>query len=70
MIYLAQQHHHTAIGDAFRHTTLICRDAEGRCLMGATAGLGPRELMSLKQPQGANCRLELGQIHWIGYSND
>jgi broad specificity phosphatase PhoE len=48
-----------------RPTLVVSHGAVGRCLMGATAGLGPRELVSLKTPQGAYCRLEQGQIHWV-----
>ncbi len=47
-----------------RPTLVVSHGAVGRCLMGATAGLGPRELVSLRTPQGAYCRLESGQIHW------
>lgn len=48
-----------------RPTLVVSHGAVGRCLMGATAGLGPRELVSLRTPQGAYCRLEQGQIQWI-----
>jgi broad specificity phosphatase PhoE len=51
-------------------TLVVSHGAVGRCLMGATAGLGPRELVMLRTPQGAYCRLEQGQIHWFDGNND
>ncbi len=48
-----------------RPTLVISHGAVGRCLMGTTAGLGPRELVTLRTPQGAYCRLEEGQIQWF-----
>jgi broad specificity phosphatase PhoE len=48
-----------------RPTLVVSHGAVGRCLMGATAGLGARELVRLQTPQGAYCRLEHGQIHWV-----
>lgn len=46
-------------------TLVISHGAVGRCLMGSVAGLGPRELVSLRTPQGAYCRLEQGRIDWF-----
>ncbi len=48
-----------------RPTLVVSHGAVGRCLMGSTAGLGPRELVTLRTPQGAYCRLEQGQISWF-----
>lgn len=48
-----------------RPTLVISHGAVGRCLMGAIAGLGPRELVTLPTPQGAYCRLEHGCINWF-----
>jgi broad specificity phosphatase PhoE len=48
-----------------RPTLVISHGAVGRCLMGFTAGLGPRELVELKTPQGAWCSLDKGKINWI-----
>ncbi|MBL8789248.1 MAG: histidine phosphatase family protein [Rhizobiales bacterium] len=53
-----------------RPTLVISHGAVGRCLMGAVAGLGPRELVSLATPQGAYCRLENGSISWFDGVND
>ena len=53
-----------------RPTLVVSHGAVGRCLMGATAGLGPRELVSLRTPQGAYCRLENGQISWFDGVDD
>ncbi len=46
-------------------TLVVSHGAVGRCLMGSTAGLGPRELVTLRTPQGAFCRLEQGCINWF-----
>jgi broad specificity phosphatase PhoE len=46
-------------------TIVVAHGAVGRCLMGTTAGLGPRALVTLKTPQGAYCRLCDGQIDWF-----
>ncbi len=46
-------------------TLVVSHGAVGRCLMGSTAGLSPRELVTLRTPQGAYCRLEHGQISWF-----
>ena len=48
-----------------RPTLVVSHGAVGRCLMGSMAGLGPRELVMLRTPQGAYCRLEQGQISWF-----
>ena len=48
-----------------RPTLVISHDAVGRCLMGAVAGLGPRQIVELRTPQGAYCRLQNGQIDWF-----
>ena len=48
-----------------RPTLVISHGAVGRCLMGSVAGLGMRELVLLKTPQGAYCRLENGKIDWF-----
>jgi probable phosphoglycerate mutase len=53
-----------------RPTLVISHGAVGRCLMGAVAGLGPRELVNLPTPQGAYCRLENGTIRWFDGVND
>lgn len=53
-----------------RPTLVISHGAVGRCLMGAVAGLGPRELVNLATPQGAYCRLENGSISWFDGVND
>ncbi len=45
-------------------TLVISHGAVGRCLMGAVANLGPRELVNLPTPQGAYCSLSNGQIQW------
>jgi broad specificity phosphatase PhoE len=51
-------------------TLVVSHGAVGRCLMGFTAGLSPRELVSLKTPQGCWCRLENGQIDWFDANPD
>ena len=48
-----------------RPTLVVSHGAVGRCLMGSTAGLSPRELVMLRTPQGAYCRLEQGRIEWF-----
>jgi broad specificity phosphatase PhoE len=48
-----------------RPTLVISHGAVGRCLMGAVAGLGPRELVSLPTPQGKFCSLKDGCIAWF-----
>ena len=48
-----------------RPTLVVSHGAVGRCLMGATAGLGPRELVGLRTPQGCYCELVDGQIRWF-----
>ena len=48
-----------------RPTLVISHGAVGRCLMGAVAGLGPRQIVELRTPQGAYCRLQNGQIDWF-----
>ena len=48
-----------------RPTLVVSHGAVGRCLMGSMAGLGPRELVTLRTPQGAYCRLEQGGISWV-----
>ena len=48
-----------------RPTLVVSHGAVGRCLMGSMAGLGPRELVMLRTPQGAYCRLEQGGISWV-----
>jgi broad specificity phosphatase PhoE len=53
-----------------RPTLVVAHGAVGRCLMGATAGLGPKELVSLRTPQGAYCRLEQGKIDWFDGTRD
>jgi probable phosphoglycerate mutase len=53
-----------------RPTLVISHGAVGRCLMGAVAGLGPRDLVGLPTPQGAYCRLENGQIDWFDAMDD
>ncbi|MFT3671086.1 histidine phosphatase family protein [Aestuariivirga sp.] len=53
-----------------RPTLVISHGAVGRCLMGAVAGLGPREIVGLPTPQGAYCRLENGRIAWFDGVND
>jgi broad specificity phosphatase PhoE len=44
---------------------VVSHGAVGRCLMGAIAGLGPREIIDLKTPQGAWCLLDKGCISWF-----
>jgi probable phosphoglycerate mutase len=51
-------------------TLVVSHGAVGRCLMGAVAGLGPRQIVELKTPQGAYCRLENGQIDWFDAMGD
>jgi broad specificity phosphatase PhoE len=51
-------------------TLVISHGAVGRCLMGAVAGLGPSDIVNLKTPQGAYCRLENGQIDWFDAVED
>lgn len=53
-----------------RPTLVISHGAVGRCLMGAVAGLTPRELVGLRTPQGAYCRLFQGQIDWFDGFDD
>ena len=53
-----------------RPTLVVSHGAVGRCLMGSTAGLGPRELVTLRTPQGAYCRLEQGRIDWFDTIDD
>ena len=53
-----------------RPTIVVSHGAVGRCLMGATAGLGSRELVTLRTPQGCYCRLEKGQIDWFDATNE
>jgi hypothetical protein len=38
--------------------------------MGSVAGLGPADIVNLKTPQGAYCRLQDGRIDWFDGSND
>jgi broad specificity phosphatase PhoE len=49
---------------------VVSHGAVGRCLIGFTAGLGPRELVALKTPQGCWCKLEQGQIDWFDAIGD
>ncbi len=53
-----------------RPALVVAHGAVGRCLMGYTAGLGPRELVSLKTPQGSWCRLNDGKIEWFDATGD
>jgi broad specificity phosphatase PhoE len=53
-----------------RPALVVAHGAVGRCLMGHTAGLGPRDLVSLKTPQGCWCRLEGGRIEWFDAADD
>jgi broad specificity phosphatase PhoE len=53
-----------------RPTLVISHGAVGRCLMGAVTGLAPAEIVNLKTPQGAYCRLEHGQIDWFDALDD
>jgi probable phosphoglycerate mutase len=53
-----------------RPTLVISHGAVGRCLMGSVAGLGPADIVNLKTPQGAYCRLQDGRIDWFDGSND
>jgi broad specificity phosphatase PhoE len=53
-----------------RPTLVVSHGAVGRCLMGAVAGLNPREIVELKTPQGAFCRLHNGQIDWFDGMDD
>lgn len=46
-------------------TLVISHGAVGRCLMGAVAGLGPRDLVNLPTPQGKFCNLKNGCIEWF-----
>jgi broad specificity phosphatase PhoE len=48
-----------------RPTLVISHGAVGRCLMGAVTGLAPADIVNLKTPQGAYCRLENCQIDWF-----
>ncbi len=48
-----------------RPTLVISHGAVGRCLMGAIAGLGPRDLVNLPTPQGKFCSLKDGCIAWF-----
>lgn len=48
-----------------RPTLVISHGAVGRCLMGAVAGLGPRDLVTLPTPQGAYCHLQSGRMEWF-----
>jgi broad specificity phosphatase PhoE len=52
-------------GQLTRPTLVISHGAVGRCLMGAVAGLGPRELVNLPTPQGAYCLLCDGTMNWV-----
>jgi broad specificity phosphatase PhoE len=53
-----------------RPTLVISHGAVGRCLMGAVAGLGPRELVGLPTPQGKYCLLSEGRIRWFDGTDD
>ena len=53
-----------------RPALVVSHGAVGRCLMGFTAGLGPRDLVSLKTPQGCWCKLHQGQIDWFDANGD
>jgi broad specificity phosphatase PhoE len=53
-----------------RPTIVISHGAVGRCLMGAVTGLAPADIVNLKTPQGAYCRLVDGQIDWFDALND
>jgi broad specificity phosphatase PhoE len=53
-----------------RPTLVISHGAVGRCLMGAVTGLAPADIVNLKTPQGAYCRLENGQIDWFDANID
>jgi broad specificity phosphatase PhoE len=53
-----------------RPTLVISHGAVGRCLMGAVAGLRPSDIVNLKTPQGAYCRLKNGQIDWFDALDD
>lgn len=48
-----------------RLTLVISHGAVGRCLMGAITGLGPSDIVNLRTPQGAYCRLQNRQIDWF-----
>jgi broad specificity phosphatase PhoE len=48
-----------------RPTLVVSHGAVGRCLMGAVAGLGPREIVKLSTPQGAYCNLANGRVEWF-----
>lgn len=53
-----------------RPTLVISHGAVGRCLMGAVSGLGPRELVTLKTPQGAYCDMTGGRLAWFDGVDD
>jgi broad specificity phosphatase PhoE len=53
-----------------RPTLVISHGAVGRCLMGAVAGLGPRELVNLPTPQGAFCLLQNNSMAWFDADGD
>jgi broad specificity phosphatase PhoE len=52
-----------------RPALVIAHGAVGRCLMGAVAGLGPSELVSLPTPQGKFCLLDQGCLQWFDGSH-
>lgn len=53
-----------------RPTLVVSHGAVGRCLIGEVAGLGPRELVGLRTPQGCYCRLENGRADWFDAMDD
>jgi len=48
-----------------RPTLVVAHGAVGRCLMGYTAKLGPREIVGLPTPQGCYCDLSNGRVEWF-----
>jgi broad specificity phosphatase PhoE len=51
-------------------TLVVSHGAVGRCLMGAVAGLDPRELVNLPTPQGSYCDLSFGKVAWFDGVDD
>jgi broad specificity phosphatase PhoE len=51
--------------ELMRPTIVVSHGAVGRCLMGTVIGLGARETIELKTPQGAYCELNNGTMNWV-----
>jgi broad specificity phosphatase PhoE len=51
-------------------TVIVAHGAIGRCLIGLVSDLSPEDMIKVRTPQGAFCRLENGQIDWFDVDGD